>query len=92
MSKWKLYFAEAAPIAIGAAFLMAIAATPDISISHRKDTLEAIANEHFWKELSFQRNIPALLQRLSQTDLKKSTRQAYPVLPPISSRCFSFPP
>ena len=85
MSKWKLYFAEAAPVALGVAFLIAIAAAPHISLPGRKHTLEAIVKEHFWEELSFQRNIPTLLQRLSQTDLKKSTRHAYLVLPSISS-------
>ncbi len=76
MLKWKMRLAEAAPIAVSAAFLIAIAAAQDISIPPRKHTLETIVKEHFWEELSFQRNIPALLQRLSQTDLKKSTRQA----------------
>ena len=85
MSKWKEYISEAAPIAVGVAFLMAIATAPNISIPPRKHTLEAIVKDHFWQEIAFQRNIPALLQRLSQTDLKKAARQAYPVLPPVSS-------
>lgn len=85
MSQWKLRLAEAAPAAISIAFLLAIAAAPHISLPAPKHTLEAIVKEHFWRELSFQRNIPALLQRLSQTDLKKMTRQVYPVLQTVPS-------
>ena len=73
MSKWKKYLSEVAPVAIGVVFLLAIAVKPDISLPHRKDTLEAIVREHFWREIAFQRNIPKLLQRLSQANLKKPT-------------------
>ncbi len=73
MLKWKEYLSEVAPVAIGVVFLLAIAVKPDISLPHRKDTLESIVKEHFWREIAFQRNIPKLLQRLSQANLKKST-------------------
>lgn len=74
MSKWKEYISEVAPVAIGVVFLLAIAVKSDISLPHRKDTLEAIVKEHFWREIAFQRNIPKLLQRLSHANLKNSTQ------------------
>ena len=86
MSKWKLYLAEAAPIAVSVVFLLAITAAPNISLPDRKDTLEAIVKEHFWREIAFQRNVPKLLQRLSQANLKKSTHTSVnPVRSPVST-------
>lgn len=86
MSKWKLYLAGAAPIAIGVVFLLAITAAPNISLPDRKYTLEAIVKEHFWREIAFQRNIPILLRRLSHANLKKSTQTSVnPVRSPVSS-------
>ena len=86
MLKWKEYLSEVAPVAIGVVFLLAIAVKPDISLPHRKDTLESIVKEHFWREIAFQRNIPKLLQRLSQANLKKSTHtSANPVQSSVST-------
>ncbi|MDE0298660.1 MAG: hypothetical protein OXN17_08515 [Candidatus Poribacteria bacterium] len=86
MPKWKLYLVEAAPIAIGVVFLLAITAAPNISLPDRKDTLEAIVKVHFWREIAFQRNIPKLLQQLSHANLKKSTQTSFnPVRSPVST-------
>ena len=86
MSKWKEYISEVAPVAIGVAFLLAITAAPNISLPDRKDTLEAIVKEHFWREIAFQRNIPKLLQRLSHPNLKNSTQTSVnSVRSPVSS-------
>ena len=86
MPKWKVYIAEAAPVAIGVVFLLAMAIKPDISLPHAENTWKAIVNEHFWEEIAFQRTIPELLQRLSQANLKKSTQTSFnPARPPVST-------
>ena len=81
MPKWKRCLAEAAPIAIGVVFLLAVAFKPHISLIPAAPTWGAILKEHFWKELSFQPNIQKLLERLSHKDLKKAARHTYPAVP-----------
>lgn len=81
MPKWKRCLAEAAPIAIGVVFLLAVAFKPHISLIPAAPTWGAILKEHFWKELSFQPNIQKLLERLSHKDLKKAAQHSYPAVP-----------
>ena len=82
MPRWMSYAAEAAPVAIVAAFLFLIAANPQVSQLKPKTPFDRATDEHFEHDGLTLCNLPLMLERMSATKLHKAPDHvSAPVLP-----------